>query len=274
MVQKMVGGFRLSPQQERLWTLAQGDAGSAYRSQCAVLIEGQLDIELLKEALKQVTARNQILRTSFHLLPEMTIPLQVISEATPAGSVALDSIGRIACWQEAQIKALFEEIRKRPLDTQQIGRMQLSIASLNAREHLLIISLPAMHTDAAGLKNLVREIGQVYADLAHRPGEANEPVQYNVVSEWLNDLLESEDAEAGRQFWRTMDLSSLQDLKIGCEKQPGQHAAFDPQLTSSVLPAALTASIDSLVEDQGVSEFDFALACWSILLHKISGKAD
>jgi hypothetical protein len=42
-------GFRLSPQQKRLWLLQQDSL--AYRAQCAIQIKGKLNAEILKEAL-------------------------------------------------------------------------------------------------------------------------------------------------------------------------------------------------------------------------------
>ena len=70
-------GFRLSPQQKHLWQLQETDK-LPYRSQCAVLIEGNLDISSLKLALEKVVNRHEILRTNFHCLPGMSIPFQVI----------------------------------------------------------------------------------------------------------------------------------------------------------------------------------------------------
>src|SRR3712207_8491337 len=41
----------------------------AYRSQCAILIEGSLNEAALREALRRVIDRHEILRTAFHSRP-------------------------------------------------------------------------------------------------------------------------------------------------------------------------------------------------------------
>ncbi|HEY9300096.1 MAG TPA: condensation domain-containing protein, partial [Phormidium sp.] len=59
-----ITGFRLSPQQKYLWSLLQ--ESPAYRAQCSLLIEGNLNQKTLKEALQAVINRHEILRTTFH----------------------------------------------------------------------------------------------------------------------------------------------------------------------------------------------------------------
>ena len=49
-------GFRLSPQQKRLWSLIQRDGESGYRSQCMVVIDGELSMETLRHAVRQTVA--------------------------------------------------------------------------------------------------------------------------------------------------------------------------------------------------------------------------
>src|ERR1043165_585072 len=51
-------GFRLSPQQKRLWSL-QHTTGLPDRSQCTVLIEGPLDKALLRTSLQKVIEKHE-----------------------------------------------------------------------------------------------------------------------------------------------------------------------------------------------------------------------
>jgi hypothetical protein len=70
-------GYRLSPQQRHLWQLQEGEA---YKSICAVKLEGKLNSRILKQALRAIVARHDILRTTFRLLPSMILPVQVVAE--------------------------------------------------------------------------------------------------------------------------------------------------------------------------------------------------
>ena len=64
---------------------------TAYRVQCAVLIEGDLNPKLLSTAIDRVINRHEILRTSFHRSPGMDLPLQVIA----AQGTALGQVGYV-----------------------------------------------------------------------------------------------------------------------------------------------------------------------------------
>src|SRR5215216_6649073 len=85
--QVLVQGFRLSPQQRRVWAFQR--ESSAYQTKCAVLIEGDLNTEVLREAFRMVGDRQEILRTSFQQASIMPLPLQVVSEV---GSVSWSEI--------------------------------------------------------------------------------------------------------------------------------------------------------------------------------------
>src|ERR1041385_28362 len=74
-------GYRLSPQQKRLWLLQQHDNSAPYFAHCGVLIEGALEKETLKEAWQQLTGQQEILRTPYHHLEGMDVPLQVVNDA-------------------------------------------------------------------------------------------------------------------------------------------------------------------------------------------------
>ena len=76
-----VEGFRLSPQQKRIWLLQQAGGSQAYRSVCVLYIKGELDQVKLQAAWQEVVARNEILRTVYTSLPGMNVPVQAIAEA-------------------------------------------------------------------------------------------------------------------------------------------------------------------------------------------------
>src|ERR1044072_2901655 len=75
MQEKLIEGFKPSPQQRHLWLL-QGEGARAFRAQCAVWIEGPLDVAGLRAALDDVVARHEILRTVFQRTNGL--PVQVI----------------------------------------------------------------------------------------------------------------------------------------------------------------------------------------------------
>ena len=70
----------------------------------------------------------------------------------------------------------------------------------------LLLGLPALCADLATLDNLVREISRSYAACVGGEDLPGEPLQYADLAEVLNELLESEDMESGRAYWRAQAL--------------------------------------------------------------------
>ena len=190
-----IKGYRLSPQQKHLWLLQQNDLRQPYRAHCSVFIEGNLDRTILSTAVQNVVGRHEILRTTFHCLPGMTIPLQTISDRIPLSINYSDLSNFNAQEQEAKVRAIAKEAESLSFDFEQGLILHLSLVTLSPFQHKLFINLPALYADTITLQNLVSEISRAYeAELLHQE-LTDEPMQYILVSEWQNELLETEEAE-------------------------------------------------------------------------------
>src|SRR4051812_46500845 len=81
MQMQAIEGFRLSPQQRRVWRLQQRAGTVALNAGCAVVVKGNLDLAALRAALAAVVDRHEILRTTYAEIPGLSLPLQVIAAA-------------------------------------------------------------------------------------------------------------------------------------------------------------------------------------------------
>jgi amino acid adenylation domain-containing protein len=272
MQQEIVTGFRLSPQQERLWLLQQNSP--AYRAQCAILLEGYLNTEALREAIHRVIKRHEILRTTFHSLPGMKIPVQVIAEAVTPSWRNLDLRDCSSQEQEAKIEELFQEERHHPFDFERGPLLRLLLLTLSADKHLLLLSSPALCADAWTLKNLVHEIGRSYGTGSKDEEQSDEALQYTQFSEWQNGLLEDEDAEAGKDYWRRQNFSASPSLKLSFESKRVGETGFEPDALALVIGREVVAKIDAIAEKYHTSAAAVLLSCWQMLLWRLTGQAD
>ena len=80
MQNDVLEGIRLSPQQKQIWLLEQSHRSLAYKAQCAILLEGNLDVNVLKRSLDLIVERHSILRTTFHDVPGIILPIQVATQ--------------------------------------------------------------------------------------------------------------------------------------------------------------------------------------------------
>lgn len=266
-------GFRLSPQQEHLWLLQQIDQSWAYHSDCAILIEGNLNINNLELALQNIVARYEILRTSFICLPGMTIPVQRITDS----KVILDKTHDISNLnpqeQDAKIEVIFQEFNQQIFNFEQGLILHTSLVKISPEKYLLFISLPALCADSVSLNCLLQQLTISY--LGNLDEELSEdPLQYADFSEWQNQILEAEETQIGRKYWQQQDLSAVTHPKLPYEKQISENHKFQPKLVNSIIAPELVVNIEALAEKYNTSASIFYLTCWLVLLQKLSRQSE
>ncbi len=268
-----IQGYRLSPQQKRLWLLQQSTDHQPYRAQCAVLIEGVLDSAALKAALEEGVSRNQILRTTFRSSYGLTVPVQVIGDIRPRVTNEFDLRKLPKKDRIERIEEILRGAMQLPLDCERGPVMHASLVTVSQDEHLLIVTLPALCADSDGLINIVREISSSYAASVSGKEIGAETMQYIIASEWQNDLFETEDFEVGKKFWRQQNLSGFNALELPFGRQSDPELTFEPRLHSLALGVRDGAKIEAVAARQGVSVSTFLLTCWHILLGRLTGQS-
>jgi amino acid adenylation domain-containing protein len=248
-----IEGFKLSPQQRRIVTLQNGDVR---RSQCAVRIDGTLNVEALQAAIDRVAQRHEILRTAFPRIAGMSWPLQSVRETASVYHAAPEILGGSVADVVAD---RFHNLSAVAVDLHGGPMLHVGIARLAGPTHVMTVSLPSLCADALGLSTLVGEIAREYDGIAAE----DEPMQYVVASEWLNEILDSEEAEAGRSWWRGKTFMS-DDAPLPFERNA---AAFRRESISVDLDATLAAKLSKVGEMKNV-----LFTAWQVLLWKMTGE--
>jgi hypothetical protein len=88
--QQQLEGYRISPQQRRLWRQQERATGEAFRAVCVLRVHGELDGERLYRAAQRVSARHEILRTRLGRLPGMELPLQCVESESACEWLSCD----------------------------------------------------------------------------------------------------------------------------------------------------------------------------------------
>jgi hypothetical protein len=113
-----VEGFRLSPQQRRLWTLQEdpADRARSFESQIVLLLEGELRADGLRKALEKVCLRHESLRTTFRRVPGVSWPLQSVEGVLKPSWRTIDLSDVAGAAQDDEIAALMVLERRRSFD--------------------------------------------------------------------------------------------------------------------------------------------------------------
>jgi amino acid adenylation domain-containing protein len=263
--QIQIEGYRLSPQQLHLWLLQQNS--NAYRSQCTVRLEGELNVDALRAALQRVVQRHDILRTSFMRTPGIKFPVQVISAETRPAPIELTFEERAL--SESEIERLVDEPTPATADSEINPVISAAVYSVAADKHFVVLSVPALYADSRSLVNLVREIANLYAD----DSTGSEVVQYLQFSEWQNEIINDDEAEVGKSFWRKQgDVLLYPPPALPFQSISAD--AFSPRTVASEIEPETVAGLDELAEKFDTTTAIVLQACWQTLLWRLTGQAN
>lgn len=267
-----IEGFQLSPQQRRLWQLQQRNR-HPYRVHITVRIQGNLNLNYLESALQQVVERHEILRTTFQMLPGMTMPLQVVA-TTAAPVVEYDDFKDFDPDAQAKnVAARINQATQALFNLEQAPVMNVVLNSLSSDRHLLLIGLPALCADRTSLKQLVQEISRAYTACLQGETLTDEPLQYGDLAAWQNELFEDETAAVSNAFWRhqSVAIGLPWTLPLECRSD---HQLFQPCVHSVILQSDQVKAIESLAHQHDTSVLIVLLTCWQVLLWRLTNSSE
>lgn len=262
-------GYRLSPQQKQLWQRETNDKNHSPRPvQCEVVIEGKVDEQRLKKAIDAVVERHEILRTDFEIPAGMTLPLQIVHESLKPQFIKKDLSDLPAPEQPAAVEKIFEEAKNFPFALEK-SSLNAYFIRLSASRNILILSLPALRADRQSMVFLTKEIVDLYRSEGK---DLDEPFQYVDFAEWQNEILDSDENEEGKTFWREQKIKP--SLRLYAERKNSPDAKSLPRSLIKKIDGETLQRIKNAGVKQGIVAGAFLLACWQILLWQLSGESE
>ena len=136
------------------------------------------------------------------------------------------------------------------------------------------MSLPATCGDSGSLVQLVREAAAALGGEGAAAGD--EPLQYADYAEWLRELGESDNEEAGeaRAFWAGFDPDAIGYPTLPFERTGEVRVRSRRSRSSGSIPGDLVDGVGRLAGELGVSVRFVGLSCWVILMARMTGRSD
>ncbi|AUY52498.1 non-ribosomal peptide synthetase [Streptomyces sp. CB01881] len=263
-------GYRLSPQQRRLWLLRQANPADRYYAQADIEIATDLAVSEVWAALDHVSQRHEVLRTVLRSLPGVDIPLQVIDER-PLLARTHHDLSRLgeAGWPEVW-EALRADRAREPFDLAAGPLLRADLAALPGGRSRLLLTLPAGCADTVSLHLLVAEVQQ-YCSTGSVSGAEEDVLQYADAAEWQLDLLMADETAAGRAFWeqRSAEVPVTEPLPY---EQSGGEAEFRPAAHPLALGPDLAGAARALARQAEVPLRTVMLTAWQLLFRRIAGE--
>ncbi len=264
-----IEGYRISPQQRRIWELGKEGRHEVFLARAMILLEGDVDRRLLKAALHEMAARHEVLRTTFHVLPGTTLPVQVIGE-----ELHMQWDEREFDWQLQSrdeqwmyLDHLFAKFPEHLFNLEKGPLFQAELVTLAPDKHVLLIALPAMLIDNTN-QLFLNELAQAYAKLAGyaADGGEEEGIPYAVLSDRYNELLEAEEGKEGRDYWAAQEFISALETRLPFANLKQEGTAFSPRTLTWMMPTETADVMAKLAVAEGTEVSIVLLAAWQALL--------
>ena len=258
----------LSFAQSRMWFLyRQAPHDPSYNIQTAQRLRGPLDQNALSAALNGLVARHEALRTGFRDEGEST--WQVVAPLAPL------KINTYALKPDEDLNGLIAEAALKPWDLTQTTALRVTLIRCNDNDHVLLLGMHHILSDAWSVGLLARELWQAYAAAL----EGREP-------QWPGDVLgyadyavwEQTHGLAGlakdRQYWVEQLKQAPTQLTLPLDVERHQAQAGAAAMHVWRFGAASTQAIHQLAQASRCSVFAICLAGFYLLLGELTARRD
>ncbi|HEX8423476.1 MAG TPA: condensation domain-containing protein, partial [Pyrinomonadaceae bacterium] len=265
----------LSFAQQRLWFLNQLEPDNpAYNMFGALQLNGHLDAAALEQSINRIVARHEPVRTTFGIVDEQ--PVQIIAESLHLPLPLTDLSVLDAAGREAEVSRLSDEESKRPFDLAAGPLLRLSLLRLGEEEHVLLVSMHHIISDAWSIAIFTRELGAFYEAAA--TGRTCElpplPVQYADFAHWQREWLQGENLERELAFWKKQLEGAPPVLELPTDRPRPEVQSFRGARLRQLLPTELLDGLKTLSRGEGSTVFMTLLAAFDVLLQRYTGQQD
>jgi amino acid adenylation domain-containing protein len=265
----------LSFSQERLWFMEQWEPGkSTYNLSLAYCLTGAIHVWAMEESLNAVIERHEVLRTSFG--NDDDPPSQIIAPVLRLVLAIADLRALPAAERNEASLRLAQEDARRPFDLAQAPLLRVLLVRLDDQEHLLVFTVHQIVCDGWSMRILLAEFWQLYGAISHNrsPSLPNLSVQYADFAVWQHRLMSEEWINSHLSYWKETLSGAPPELNFPTDKPRPALQSFRGSRIPIELSESLTAALNQLSRQEGVTLFVTLMAAFNTLLYRYTGQED
>lgn len=264
--------YELSAAQKRVFILNQLEGEEAgYNISGAVLIEGQPDLDRLKNTFKTLIDRHESLRTSF--LQAEGEPVQIIHRHADFDIEVLELETGDNDYNNLDINEKTEAAVRgfvRCFDLIRPPLLRVGLIKISSDKYIMVHDLHHIISDGTSMAILVREFAEIYSGRELPPLT----IQYKDFAAWQNKFLKSSLMKKQEQYWLNQLAGDIEELKLPTDYQRPLIKSFEGDRERVVADAELTSGIMRLASESGATLYMTLLAAFNVLLWKYTGQQD
>ncbi|HYS16881.1 MAG TPA: amino acid adenylation domain-containing protein [Candidatus Binatia bacterium] len=261
--------------QERLWLLDRLEPGTpAYTIARALRMRGALSVPALRDSLREVVARHESLRTTFEEVDGRPIQVITAGDALELPIVDLSALPEAA--REIETQRLIRDEARRPFELSRGPLLRAILLRLQAQQHVLLLLMHHIVTDAWSMSVLFKEITRAYEAAA--TGRAwppdDLPMQYADFARRQRATLTPEMLERHLAYWRTQLAGADPAFDLPADRARPVVRTAHGAVQTRVLPPALADRLTAVSRGGGATLFMTLLAAFQTLLSRYTGRDD
>ncbi len=265
----------LSYSQQQLWFLQQYEPGlTAYNLTRAFRLTGALDRAALSAALDALQARHAILRTRFAEIDGL--PYQQAVPPFPVQLAWLDLRQLPPQQREQRLQEELQAAAAHVFDLGQAGQLDVRLIALGPQEHVLVIGMHHIVSDAWSNPLVIRDLAEAYRQ-ARRDGQVQLPalpMQYADYAHWQRQRVQGAWLADELRYWDDYLGPVNSSLDLPTDRPRPARQSFRGAVHAFTLDSALAQQMQAFCRAQHCTPFVALMAAWQVLLSRYSGQAD
>jgi Condensation domain len=266
--------FPATRAQQALWYLDRLEPGdSAWNIAVRFRLIGPLEVSALERSINEVVRRHEILRTSFSLTDHA--PVQIVHESAfiPLPLDDLSQLSRESRDVEEERRTVAEGSLAFDLRTGPLLRTRL--LRLADQDHMLLLTIHHIVSDGWSIGVFSDEIAAHYAAFSsgNSPSSSPLPLQYADYAVWQNNRDSQPNGDEHRAYWQRK-LANLPLCEIPPDHPRPQQKTHSGYILSTLLPTALTNSLNKFCASRRITFFTLALTAIKILIARYTNQSD
>ncbi|MEO5330728.1 MAG: amino acid adenylation domain-containing protein [Magnetococcus sp. YQC-5] len=261
----------LSEAQIQLWTLEQlGDGGALSNlSYTNLQLKGNLQLDLLQKAARQVVARHEALRTSIDplgasqtVLPEVTFNLPLIDLSHLEASA-----------RSVELTQWFHREAATPIPLSSPPLFRLCVIRLEPDLHRLVLAAHHILIDGMSLVILLRELFTLYTGAIQGTSPTlPSPMSFDSYLTWRREYDQSEAMQRHEAFWLTQFAGEIPVLELPCDHAPPALSTYQAARAVLRLEANLYQALKKVSGRYHSTLFMLLLAAYQLFLHRLTNQ--
>lgn len=253
--------YPLSSAQRRMFFLYELDRNSTtYNMPGFFRIGGSLDVARLERVYKELISRHESLRTLFEVVDN--VPVQRIVEAERfelrfEKGAATDIDARITDFV-------------RPFDLGTEIPIRVMLMEVEGEDYLLMLDMHHIISDGVSYEILMREFWMLFTDHQLEPL----PLTYVDYAVWQQGEVYKSLMSRDRTWWLDQFAEETTTLELPTDRPRPLERTYDGNTVSISIDQTRSESLRAFASEEGVTNFALFLACYNVLLSKLSNQQD